>query len=189
MIYGNLQFELGENNYRLERHSKNPFERRVMAEAKTLFESAPQHLKIGEVGYGLKYFTGCTPHLRRRVNFTALASFKPNQIKPIFKKDLPSNPKLFQFNLRRFVRVATLRFKSNPFDLRELATEISLLAEHANYKIPHLKAFDKIESHERFLRLLESISQKEGPFQFEFLMAAILQYSRYGLTEERNRQG
>jgi len=186
-----LIYQPGDLGYRLPNPFSNPYEKRCLpapvsysplAEGQGAGRglgngiSGPKCHRLREKVYQFFFHNhNSLYHSHRRV-----LRLNPNpKVKREFlwASGLPGNPARTSFLLRRYLQFFVKRCQLDPTRFAELATQINEACHDLQIEIPSVRAFAGIEHLEDLLKLLQSLMQKQGAFQFELAVAAILQFA------------
>lgn len=190
-----LIYQPGDLGYRLPNPFSNPYEKRCLPAPLSKSTSDEEPGESRGLGNGI---SGPKCHrLREKVyqfffhNHNSLYNshrrvlrVNPNpKVKREFlwAQTLPGNPARTSFLLRRYLQLFVKRCQVDPTRFEELASHLDEACFDLQIEIPSVRAFADIPHLEELLSLLHSLLQKQGAFQFELAVAAILQFA--GLRE------
>ncbi len=171
-----IKFDPGNLTYELVSESKSVFGKRNIVCYPVDQKSKAKLLIIKSKYYDLLFTNQKKSYLSRNLTYSknALPTIQNKRFTEAEK--LTGNDKQIYFNSHLYLENLIDHLKNDPQELFQEADKIQQICAEVNYTIPEIVTFNKISNWNEFLQLLISIHQKKQ-HQFEFAMAAIVQYA------------
>jgi hypothetical protein len=172
-----VKFKPGDAQYRREAESESPFSKRNQVLFTHDAKTKAKFVTVRDRYYEL-FFVNEKESYRSRNHF-----FKPGESIPALQSGylqeeaLVGNARQIAFSMSKFIKRILVRLEEDPQSLFTEASMIRRVCLEEALPIPKFDAFDRIESWDAFIKLLNSIADSNDTHKFELLLAAIDQYA------------
>ncbi len=173
----NVDFRPGDTTYKLKTDSNGPFHKRNLPTFPNDGKTKSKLLLIKSKYYELFYQNEKESYTSRNLPGLEKAKFNRNP-KFLPQKELKGNPKQINYNILKISHRIVSGLKNNPHSLFLEADRIEDICKEIQFKIPHIQAFEQVKDWNEFMQLIDSLVSHRTIDQFEFLIAAILQYAK-----------
>lgn len=172
-----IKFRPGDTNYRWDFSENSPFTKRSQTVFADDFKLKAKSMKVSKRYYELFFSNEKESYQTRNLHHAIPESLSKD---PSFLKEseLSGNYLQISFNLGLLLEHLLLKFEENPYALFEEVERLKIICEEEDFTITEIEAFEKVESWDDFMELLRALHTSNGPFKFELMLAAVVQYAR-----------
>ncbi|MFH2129122.1 MAG: hypothetical protein ABIK68_02010 [bacterium] len=172
-----VKFSVGDTNYRRKAESESPFSKRSQVVFAHDSKTRAKLITVRERYYALFFSNEKESYLSRN-QYSNHGEKSASSAKGYLNEEvLIGNIRQIRFSISKLIDHILERLKENPQHLFLEADRIRQVCLEVSLPLPHFEAFDRIESWDDFISLLNSIAETDKPFKFELLIAAIVQYA------------
>lgn len=171
-----IKFDAGNLIYELVSEKKNVFKKRNIVCYPIDEKSKAKLLIVKSKYYDLLFSNQEKTYLSRNLTYSKKALPTTQNQGFLDATSLQGNEKQIYFNSHFYLKNLINELTKTPDFLFLEAEKIKQICLDTDYSIPSIEAFNEISNWDQFMALLKSISQK-GQHQFEFAIAAIVQYA------------
>lgn len=172
-----IKFQPGDTNYRWDFSENSPFTRRSLTVFSDDSKRKAKSFKVSKRYYELFFSNEKETYLARNYHHNLPES---HSLSPSFQKEteLSGNYLQIQFNLGFLLERLIKKFEDNPYSLFDEVSRIRSICDEEGYLIREIEAFESLDNWDDFMQLLKALHGSNGPFKFELMLAAVVQYAR-----------
>ena len=172
-----IKFTPGDTNYRWDFSENSPFLKRSLTVFFKDRKAKAKSLKVKKRYYELFFANEKETYLSRNQHHLPPVLANPDQ-KYLQEHELSGDFLQIHFSINRLLDHLIISFTADPHSLFSEAERVQTICREENFTIPSIDAFNKLGNWDEFMQLLKSLIDSQGPYKFELMLAAIIQYAR-----------